>query len=38
MVETRPTLSEETRYTLHLVQDDPELRWMSGIPDLILPT
>ena len=38
MVETTPFLLEELRCAPHLVQDDPELRWMFGISDLILPT
>ena len=37
MVETRPTLLEEHRCASHLVQDDPDLRWIIGKPDLFQP-
>ena len=38
IVEIRPTLLEEHHCALRLVHDDPELRWMFGIPDLFLST
>ena len=34
MVETRPTLLEDHRYVLRLVQGNPRLWWISGKPDL----